>query len=167
MNVISTIATVTNVFCAPAAVDCTGGDMIDDFIFQGELLSQINNQATGCAPNGYDNRTQYSVSLAANKTYTVVVSTQYAYYDTFAMWIDFDDNCFFGSSERVAFLSLTSTTDTAVTVTIPPIGPGAATGVHRMRATTSYSVPPTPCSATNAFGETHDYTVTILTYTRK
>ena len=167
MNVISTIVTVTNVFCAPAVVGCNGDDTIDDFIFQGELLTQINNQATGCAANGYDNRTQYSVSLAGNKSYTVLVSTQYGINDIFAIWIDFDDNCVFTSSERVAYLSSTPTSDTAVTVTIPPIGLGASTGVHRMRATISYSVPPTPCSATTSYGETHDYTVNILTYTRK
>lgn len=167
MNIISTIVTVTNVFCAPVVVDCTGGDTIDDFVLQGELLTQINNPATGCAANGYDNRTQSSVSLAGNKSYTVMVSTQWGLSDIFAMWIDFDDNCIFASSERVAYLSSTPTSATAVTVTIPPIGLGAVAGVHRMRATISYSVSPTPCSATNLYGETHDYTVNILTYIRK
>ncbi|CAF3284400.1 unnamed protein product [Rotaria sp. Silwood2] len=83
------------------------------------------------------------------------------------MWIDFDDNCIFDAFENVAYRALSSTYDTSVTVTIPEIGLGATTGAHRMRATVAYMSTPDPCSSSNTYGETHDYTVNILTYTCK
>ena len=167
MNYISTIVTVINAFCAPIVLDCSGGDMLDDFVLVGESLTQINNLATGCAASSYDNRTQYSVSLVGNNSYFGSVSTQYSSSETFAMWIDFDDNCIFSSSERVAYMPLTSTSDTTVAVTIPSIGLGAATGIHRMRATVAYSVPPLPCGTSGTLGEIHDYSVNILASIRK
>ncbi|CAF1361566.1 unnamed protein product [Didymodactylos carnosus] len=166
MNLISSIVTVTNAFCAPRVVSCAAGDTVNDFVLMGEVGTLIYDLATGCAANSYDNRTNESVSLAGNMSYVALVSSLFSG-DKFSVWIDFDDNCVFDSSEIVANRSLNATRDTPVIVSIPPIGLVAKTGVHRMRATLSFIYVPSPCSLNNTLGETHDYAVNILTYTRK
>ena len=167
MNLISSIVTVVNAFCPPRAVSCSLSDVIDDFIFMGEVSTQIYNLATGCSANAYDNRTGQSVSLVPNTAYTLLVSTLYSLSEQISIWIDFDDNSVFAPSEQVATRALNSTYDTPVIITIAPIGSVTKTGMHRMRATLAYSSTPDPCSPTNTYGETHDYSVNILNYTRK
>ena len=163
MNLISSLVTVTNAFCAPRVVSCSLQDDIHNFFLMGESSTQIYNLATGCAANGYDNRTGQSVSLAGNNRYGAMVSSEYSSSETLSIWIDFDDNCVFDSWEQVANRALNSTLNTPFIVSIPPIGGIAKTGVHRMRASVAFSTSPTPCSAANAYGEVHDYTVNILT----
>jgi hypothetical protein len=133
----------------------------------GEVSTQIYDLATGCATNAYDNRTSESVSLVGNTSYGALVSTQWSSGEQFSVWIDFNGNCVFETSEQVAYRALNSTFDTPYILSIPAIGSIARTGVHRMRATLEYVTTPDPCSTSNIYGETHDYTVNILTYTRK
>lgn len=161
MYLISSTVTVTNMFCAPRPVNCAGNDLIDDFRLNGELGTYINDTGTGCATNSYDNRTQESVSLWANKSYTAMVSTLYGSSDYLSIWIDFNDNCVFEASEMVSNRTSIFTTDTAVIIVIRAVSQGAAAGTHRMRAVISYSLSPDPCSSSNTYGETHDYTVVI------
>jgi hypothetical protein len=99
MNLISSSATVTNAFCAPRVVSCSSQDYIHNFLLWGESGTQINNVATGCAANSYDNRTGQSVSLAGNNSYGAMVSSEYSPSETLSIWIDFDDNCVFDSWE--------------------------------------------------------------------
>lgn len=166
MNLVSTIVTVTNSYCAPFVVSCSSSDLIDDFILMGELSTQIYDISTGCSTNSYDNRTQESVTLSANKSYISLILTQYTS-DYVSIWIDFNDNAIFEASEKLVYLSMNSGSDTAVPISIPAIGMGATGGTHRMRATVSWTTMPDPCQANNQYGETHDYTVNILSYIRK
>ncbi|CAF3630464.1 unnamed protein product [Rotaria sp. Silwood1] len=162
MNLISTVVTVTNAYCAPRAVNCSVGDVIDDFLMRGESNTQLYNLSSGCAANSYDDETQQSVSLLTSKSYTAWVSSLYSPGDDLSIWIDFNNNCIFETSEIVVNQVSIGTSYTAVTLTIPAIGTGATTGVHRMRATLAYGSP-NSCSASNTYGETHDYTANILT----
>jgi hypothetical protein len=79
------------------------------------------------------------------------------------MWIDFNNNFVFETTERVASGVMSGTSNTLITVTIPSTGAGAVVGVHRMRASLAYYYVPDPCGAGNPYGETHDYTVNIIT----
>ncbi|CAF4206044.1 unnamed protein product [Adineta steineri] len=165
MYLTSSVVTVINAYCAPRVVSCSSQDTINDFILMGEVSTQIYDLATGCSANSYDNRTNESVSLVANTSYAGQVSTQYSSNEQFAIWIDFNDDCIFEASEQVASRSLNATYLTPFIIAIPAIGSVAKTGIHRMRATLAYNLAPDACDAFNTYGETHDYTVNILTYT--
>jgi hypothetical protein len=159
-----TVATTNTSYCPTRLVDCTCcGDDINDFILIGELSTQIMDLSTNCSVGSYDNRTQESVSLYVNTNYTAYVSTQYTSSEKVSIWIDFNDNFKFETLEQVAYGPMIVRNDTAVIVAIPSISLGASTGVHRMRATLAYSSMPNPCGSSSAYGETHDYTVNILT----
>ena len=164
MNLVSTIVTVKNAYCAPRVVSCSASDMIDNLRLMGEANTTIINRATGCSTNSYDNRTAESVTLMANRSYIVLISSQYATSQHLSIWIDFDDNAVFQSTERVAYQLLNSTLDTPVVITIPTISSAVRVGVHRMRVTLSYSILPDPCNPTNTYGETHDYSVVIVAF---
>ncbi|CAF4107740.1 unnamed protein product [Adineta steineri] len=166
MYLTSSIVTVKNAFCAPHVFNCSYANTnINSFILMGEVSTQIYDLATGCATNGYDNRTSESVSLLANTSYGGQLSSQYNSSEQFAIWIDFNDNSVFESSEQVAFGSLNGTNLTPFVMSIPAIGSVAKTGVHRMRASVARNSTPNACGTSSSYGETHDYTVNILTYT--
>jgi hypothetical protein len=133
----------------------------------GESGTKINDVGIGCSENGYDLRTSESVTLYAGMTYTALVSTQYSAGEELAIWIDFNDNFVFESSERVALQTLTSTLNTPTAVTIPAIGSEARVGNHRMRAALAYNAIPDSCTSSYTYGETLDYKVNIIAYTRK
>lgn len=136
--------------------------MIHNFIIVGEMGTQINNPSTGCAAGSYDNRTSTSITLRAGSTYTVQVNSLYSSGQYFSIWIDFNANFQFETTERVANILLVGTSNNAVSVVIPTLAGGATLGARRMRATVSYSLAPSPCQATNTYGETHDYTANIV-----
>lgn len=165
----STIVTVASAFCAPMVLPsgCGFGDTINTFMLVGESTTRINDLNTGCAASNYDNRTSQSVTLFVNMAYTAYISSQYSSGEYYGIWIDFDDDCVFEASERVSSGLLTSTANTAITVTIPTVGGGAAVGVHRMRVTILWNVPANPCGPPASYGETHDYSVNIIAYSSK
>ena len=166
MNLTSTVVTVITPtgYCITNTVGCSFGDTINDFIFNGDMNTQINDIATGCASNGYDNRTQQWVWLFENRVYTIFVSSQYSSGEAFSLWIDFNDNRRFESWERVANQVLSGTSLTAVTVTIPSIRSGATIGMHRMRAVVMWNQDPDSCGTLGIYGEIHDYRVNISPY---
>ena len=162
MNFRSTLVTVINGYCPPGVTNCGANDMIHNFILTGELGTQINDVATGCSANSYNDRTSQSITLYTGRTYTVQVNSLYPGGQNFAIWIDFNGNFQFDTNERVASTLLVGTTNNAVSIVIPTISGGATTGVRRMRATVAYSVAPNQCQTATSYGETHDYTVNIL-----
>lgn len=163
----SNLVTVVSAYCAPAVVSCSASDTINNFILNGESGTQIKDVSTGCSIKAYNNRTSASVNLLANFTHTAVISTQYTTSDFVAIWIDFNNNYVFESSERVAYQALNSTLNTPVPVVIPSVSAGGKLGTHRMRVSLAYANTPNPCSSGITYGETHDYTVNILTYSGK
>jgi len=167
--VISTIVTVIDAYCAPSVLStgCSVGDDINNFILVGESNTEINDLSTGCATNNYDNRTSESVTLFANMAYIAFVSTQFSSGEFLRIWIDFNNNDVFETSELVTSGTMNSTLNTPMTLTIPAIGSGVTTGVHRMRASLAYSITPTACGSPATYGEIHDYSVNIIAYTCK
>ena len=140
------------------------GDLIDNFVLVGEFGTEINDLATGCATDSYDNRTSTSVTLYAGKTYTLQVSTVFNESDCFSLWIDFNANFQFESSERVASVLMVGTSNNDVSVVVPTISGGAAIGLRWMRATMVHFAYPNPCHALTNHGETHDYTANIIEF---
>ena len=161
MTVPSTVVTVTNGYCAPGPMECTYGDTINNFVLVGEEDTQINDLATGCATGSYDNRTSTSVTLIVGRTYTLQISTAYSSSEYFSLWIDFNANFQFETSERVANVLMVGTSNNAVSVVIPTVAGGATIGARRMRATMAYAITPSPCHTSTTYGETHDYTANI------
>jgi hypothetical protein len=125
------------------SIDCSSGAFIDSAIIIGEFSSQINNLATGCSSDGYNNQTVQSVITFENQNYTAQVSTSIKQCGIFiTFWIDFNDNDQFENAERL---------DTTV-----------ISGTDRMRVTLVSGQTPHGCGYAGAIGETHDYTVKII-----
>jgi hypothetical protein len=84
--------------------------------------------------------------------------------DEIAVWIDYNNDFTFSSTERVGYVLVASGWSNQFTFTVPT---SATTGAVRMRVRISYSVvaeggaPIDPC-AVAAYGETEDYTVNIV-----
>ena len=164
-STVVTVITTTNIaYCTTLLVNCVCcGDDLNDFILIGELGTQINDLATGCASNSYDNRTQESVSLYESMNYTGQASSQYTGGgERLSIWIDFNNNFQFESSEQITYQPLNTVVDTNFTAIIPSSSQGGTTGIHRMRATVAFAATPNACGTSSTYGETHDYTVNIL-----
>jgi PKD repeat protein len=157
-----TVATATG----PCTPSVTGP--CDEFI-QNVTLNTINNTTT-CATGGYVSYTSISTSLTKGTQYSMTVTPAIganagAYTgDEIAVWIDYNNDFTFSSTERVAYVLVATGWSNQFTFTVPTT---AITGAVRMRVRISYSVvaesgaPIDPC-AVATFGETEDYTVNIL-----
>src|SRR6266480_4316236 len=71
------------------------GDDINDI-----SVGSINQTATGCGANGYSDFTNLSSDFEQGSTYTLQVATQ-DYGNVISMWIDFNDDGTFASSEKL------------------------------------------------------------------
>jgi len=159
---------------------------IDDFQITGTSPSSISDGALACGGpgtdsyNGYYDRTMDTVSMTQGGTYNGSMDVDYGYYDDIALWIDFNDDGVFQSTEMVSPVQGNGCcgsyiTNWPFTVDIPltaPLGP------HRMRVrygVTYDSNPPVlstdadPCNyntSTYSFyyyqGATRDYVANIL-----
>ncbi|WP_245906990.1 S8 family serine peptidase [Reichenbachiella versicolor] len=109
---------------------------------------------------GYEDFTSLVATVSKGRTYTMTTSTGFsgtAYLQHFRVWIDYNQDGTFASSE-VVFTSVSSTSGNRTgSVTIPS---SALTGSTRMRVSMRYNAAPDACE-TFAFGEVEDYTVNI------
>jgi len=153
-----TLDTIANTLCQPELL-CTQGVGFYEF-----HLGDINN-VSGCDPNGYGNYTNLSTELEQGSVNNLTVTTEYG--SVFVkVWIDFNDNFLFETDEivvndyEIAPGQNGGNYTEIMPLTIPA---NAALGEHLMRAKTNYNegVPSDPCEAT-IFGETEDYTVSIV-----
>ncbi len=114
--------------------------------------------------------TSYNVTLAAGSTYGVTVgagSTSYSH--SYQIWIDFNRNGSFETSESVGGLGGSSTITSTFNISIPAVSTGITPGYYRMRATSEYyyhsypSMSPCPTSSSGSYyyGEVRDYAVNI------
>ena len=131
--------------------------------------SIIDNNA--CAGSGYEDLTAMSITYVQGQFYsdtiTATTGTSGTYADNNQIWIDFNDNGTFESTESIAGAN-GYTTSVADTFTIPA---GANTGSHRMRIVQVYttygsypSIPACPTTSTY-YGEARDYTAIIVSPT--
>ncbi len=162
LNAVATIAPAT--YCQPTYTNGTGfGDYISSV-----QLNTLNNTTTGAASPYY---TLYPTSgattttLTAGTTYTITLAAGTYTDNDVAAWIDFNQNGTLDDvNEKLGEtdgLGATPTT-TSFTFTVPLT---AANGTTRMRVRdadgtgTNYM---TPCGVLSSYGETEDYTITIV-----
>jgi PKD repeat protein len=144
-------------YCIPAY---TTGTSSNDYITLVQLGS-INN-ATGASSSPY--YTYYS-SLSTNLTpgsaYTITLSPgTYASSNYIAVWIDYNQNGVFETTEKLGNVLAPPTPATSVmNFTVPAI---ATTGTTRMRVREVYSNSSIDPCASYTYGETEDYNVNIM-----
>ena len=150
----------------PGFGGCDFGDLIDNFILFGENGTGIVNLNSGCSMNAYNDTGTQTVSLSQGITYYATASSLSPSDENMAIWIDFNDDFTFDNSERVAAeFNIQPGNGSVVTISIPL---AAQLGSHRMRVALQLGIFPNdidPCNTginASDFGETHDYTITIV-----
>jgi hypothetical protein len=144
------------------------------------------DDAPACSPD-YKDRTGSvaALQLATGRVYFGSVGINYLY-THYSIWIDYDDDGMFASSERVASGDYPSMSYLSQYLNAPPyynlvysfsisIPPTAPTGTHRMRVRSTYTAGTgtatvDPCAITNAtsqnipnyYGSAADYLVTVI-----
>ncbi|MFM1947205.1 MAG: hypothetical protein RL207_1488, partial [Bacteroidota bacterium] len=153
-----------NPYCNPAYVYGTQyGDLISSVVIPTTTLNNNSGTATtGPAYTYYSNIA--APTLQASTSYQLQVTAGSFSNQSFAAWIDYNDNFIFEASEKIGF-STTSTTTSFQMISfqinlacLPPLG------VHRMRIRGVYATAGStidPC-ATYSYGETEDYNVNIV-----
>lgn len=157
MNVV-----ILNKTCEPGA-NCTFGSG-----FQMFKLGDLEN-ISDCSDNGYGDYTSLMTELERNSTYELEVTS--AYGDQYVrVWIDFNDNFVFDIEELIVdnYLMAEGQGSGTYTESIPFIIPSDANlGQHMMRAKTSLgSLVPDDACEESLYGETEDYMVDMVLYTK-
>ncbi len=115
---------------------------------------------------GYKDNTSKIATLAQGSSNQITISAGFAstaYTEHWAVWIDFNQNGTFDSSEKVVTGSSSSANNLTATVAVPA---GATLGQTRMRVSMKYNAAQTACE-TFADGEVEDYTVNIVSSARE
>jgi bacillolysin len=149
VNVTTSASTVT--YCASK-----GNSVADEFIDYVAIGGIANT--TG-ANAGYANFTNLTgnVPYGANTIILSVGFTASAYTEHWGVWIDYNKNGTFETTEKVVTGSTSSSTNLSYTFTVPTT---ALAGATRMRVSMKYNAAPTACE-TFSYGEVEDYTVNI------
>ncbi|MFV8343025.1 GEVED domain-containing protein [Flavobacterium sp. XS2P39] len=155
--------TLAPTYCTPVGnLNCSSNDYISKIIF-----NTLNNP-TNCGTGGYTNYAAtgtQTTSVTKGTTYTLNLSVGSGTGTHAAgVWIDFNQNGDFSDSGEFFLISnsIAANTTTAVAIPIPT---GANTGTTRMRVRYAYSATinaASSCTMSGTYGETEDYTVTIL-----
>lgn len=153
----SSTATFTSIlaYCIPSF------SYSSDYIANFEL-EDIDNNGSGFSSGGYGDHTDLSTDLVENTIYNAsLTSSAGSGNHGVAIWIDFNDNGTFETSERVGTLNNVSASQT---VSIPITIPSGNIGSHRMRVIYEYGVQGNaidPCVSED-WGEAEDYMVNII-----
>ena len=155
---------VTKTACQPTG-DCTQGDGVSKI-----KISELDHTST-CGGNGYINSTAKTATLERSTGNNVHNGTAQVGYNgnQFSIWIDFNDNGTFETSERLVSAQTinNANTDAAFTLTIPTT---ANLGNHIMRvrgwdpSQTAAGQLNNPCDNLT-YGRTEDFTVKIVDQT--
>ncbi|MBA3830253.1 MAG: gliding motility-associated C-terminal domain-containing protein [Taibaiella sp.] len=143
---------------------CTSGMIASDSL-PGYSGTKILDNSFACNANGYyDHQTVDSVKLQQGATYTGNVTFSYGYYMWFQIWIDFNDDGVFSSSEAIIspigqYCCTAYTTSYNYTFTLPYT---ATVGSHIMRIRGIYDYASTetsldPCNASGSSGSSYYY----------
>jgi len=153
-----------NPYCNPAYTYGTQyGDLISNVAITGTTLNNNSGTATNGPSYTYYSNLPAAVMQAAT-SYQVQVTAGSFPSQSFAVWIDYNDNYIFEPSEKVGFsTAATATSFQTISFQInlactPPLG------IHRMRVRGVYATPGAsidPC-ASYFYGETEDYNVNII-----
>jgi len=165
-------------YCVPVYGTTSNSGCLDgDVIARVKLNTLDNNSGAGC-PGGlagfsnysYSTNPLHTTSLHAGSTYSMnVFAGQYA--EGYKAWIDYNNDGIFSTSEAIGNTTAVVAGSGAVGVVgssaiIPvSISCNASLGLHRLRVRCMYNVSGAgidPCIYQNNYGETEDYTITIL-----
>ncbi len=140
-------------YCLPSANDCTDDDLILNV-----TVNNINNTSS-CSVNGYSLYTSIIDTFFKGEDYPISVTVGSGGTEYVGVWIDYNQNGLFETSEYTDLGSGSGTTLFG-TLSFPM---GAVTGNTRMRVRVRWSTALTNSSAcaTYTFGETEDYSIYI------
>jgi PKD repeat protein len=112
---------------------------------------------SGIDPTGYGDYTYVSTNLKPGTTYTLGISSGNYNYTYYAVWIDFNRDGVFSSSERTGSYGYNYSN---IDIYVPM---SASLGYTRMRvmASTDYNLPLNPCSSYMYDGEVEDYEINL------
>ncbi len=151
-------------YCTPTyTVGKTDGDLISNVVISGTALS--NNSGTSPVNPAYTYFTgqpNYTGQLQAGGTYNVSITVGTFGSQNVAVWVDYNDNGVFETSERVGYTTSAIAANGTATFPItlacnPPLG------LHRMRVRDVYGTTASSIDPCNeyGYGETEDYDITI------
>jgi hypothetical protein len=147
----TTYVTIEHQNCQPSG-NCNSGD--------GLRLVQLGtiNNTTGCSTNGYEDYSDMSTNLPVGYTRNLTVESNWQI-QYVSMWIDYNDNFIFESSEKV-ISSFQSNLGATIPFDIPAT---AEIGEHliRIKSGDTQSETVDPCSDMQ-YGETEDYKVNLV-----
>ncbi|WP_333808812.1 reprolysin-like metallopeptidase [Flavobacterium sp.] len=127
-------------------------------------VGTINN--TSGNNNGYGNYTALSTNLSTGTSTTLTITPAWigtSRAESYNVWIDFNKNGTFESTELVFTKSKAKTATVSGIIEIPST---ALTGTTRMRISMKYNAFPTACEIFSA-GEVEDYTINITSLIAK
>jgi|GEM_PF-5195933 len=145
------------VYCGAYGYDSTNYTIFNSI--DSVVINTINN--TSGTDNGYGNYTNLSTTLDAGLTYPISLQTvSYSDAKNWLVWIDFDQNLVFDSTELV--VDVMNTTSTTQNVVIPPTALNGSTRMRVKLYNNSYWSDNylSPCGEFNT-GEIEDYTIII------
>ena len=164
LNAQSSATSFTTNYCtAVFSVGCVGSnDYVNDFI-----LNTLSNVSSGC--NGNPNNYIFYPATGTNTTtltqgvaYNASVNIGRGGSGNVAIWIDYNNNGVFETTERYVNTILVPVSGTVIIpISIPA---GAIVGNHRLRVVEVYNTALAvldPCAA-YTYGETEDYTISIV-----
>lgn len=129
---------------------------IDDFIFAG-----IENTGSGCSENGYGDFTEMQATAEIGSTYEATIISDDGMLMNTSIWIDFNQNFQFESSELILTDSMASGFGSPLVVDLQIPWEAAACITHmRVGAQFFSSTSVDPC-ATLVDGEWEDYTIVL------
>ena len=154
----------SNCYCTPTyTFGKTDGDLISNIQIATTTLA--NNTGTDPVNPAYTYFTglpNYTAVLQAGSTYNVTVSVGTYGGQHVSVWIDYNDDGFFATSERVGFTTVAIAANGSASFPIS-LACNPALGTHRMRVRDVWNTTGNlidPC-ANYGYGETEDYNVTI------
>lgn len=160
-NIVSiSLKTILECMCIPV-LDCTDGDNITDVAFPALNFSNTSS----CGIDGYSDFQSLSIpDLIRDSSYTLNVTVGGGYeFESVSVWIDFNDNGIFESSE-FTYLGTDSASIVSGQILIPLSAP---IGSHIMRVRVAAvdqlgATDDLACDEDQGYGETEDYTINIV-----
>lgn len=144
-------------YCVPTYTSGTGyGDYISLV-----SLGTINNATGASATPFYTYYSSLSTDLLPNTAYTITLSPgTYSSGNYIAVWIDFNQNATFETTEKLGTVNIGPTPATGtISFTVPG---GATPGTTRMRVREVWNNSNFDACSSYGYGETEDYNVNIL-----
>lgn len=160
--IVSINFTVSAQYCSSTFIDgCSWGDDISNFTLNGETSSINNPDTEGCSSTGYSNLTSaFLADAIMGNTYSGSISNWYSCCQYARIWIDYNNNGVFETSESIFtsgeyYDGLPATFSFTVPMGITP-------GTKTLRVRSVYGTTGIDPCTTYDYGETHDYSILIL-----